>query len=1697
MGNLLSRSEQEDSATVAPSAGSPGSPATAANSVGEQPEKTPGTRRRAFLKSLRGRRKGIDTTISPTASIVPQAAVNPDPLSNEPPKEPIASSSIYPQQPPPVKPTEGEKSDLEREKLDPPPKDEQPIISTRSKKPLPALSMPQLTATDLNSGEAQKAEEAAYSDNIPPPTPNPLSISIKTTSAPTLFYIPTASALGSSSVRPRESLATRRSATSAGGVSPERAMLLNHPPRNPGRLARVNTTPNPLQPPRLDLSGFLAPSSLLPDSPMSAGGPKPGAQLATMAATSLDPKVLPSWLDRIAARGPQQAPIYLERLFQSVNDTEKQNLRLGSSASADPKLSSRYSMKASSERGNLRRNRYMDIIPYDNYRVKLVHPTPIVTPANASSIPANERMSDYINASYLNTCVDFNVNTKKARYPGQTYISTQGPLAETVGDFWGMVWDQNSYVIVMLTKEEERGRIKCYRYWPDRLVTPINGAASASASVASSAQAPNSALSSSSPVSSTVIRCSHGPDAELEVRLVEQKVVSNGEVILREFKLSRGTAASLKHQAGTTQQQTDTPSSDHASSPHNHVEHRTVWHVHYLEWPDHKSSNANSVLSVIDIARSLQRANPKAGPMVVHCSAGCGRTGTFCTIDSVLEQLESGLLLEPSPTLPQSIENGSSSPKTPSEPIELPPGADESDREDPIFLTVLKLRMQRINMVQTLEQFAFCYEAVVTRMIDWLAANKPITWTPVTTPSRRTALKPLAEDERKVVNVQLLRKQASKEGMDDGETATTTLRSEGSGEISADEGLVESASSQLDDRIIDQVDQSRGGVDEIPSVLPSSDALLSPPPPLTVNTEVVDSNVDSEDEVPLAIMKARSSPSTPTHRTSSSTLDSPRSPLTPVSQVATTPDRLKRYPLLTFDKPLRLAPNDSSSDEGSRATYESDSDSDSDYSNSSSRYDDDSDSDSSNLGTVRRRQPRATPVVVNGKSSKKRSPQLRSSHSISDTSSGDAELRRRPSGWFDSLVNTISSFIDPVETPEIDAETESKARIRQSTRSQSAVDIGLNTATLPQRPGSAPLPSPTPMSPLSPLTEEPNIMTAQDWFLMGKKYYTSKRWTQAAECFEKAAASSNPPHAESLKSLVDIYGPQKLSHPIKAAEWQKKYLAVMSSPEGLLAHGRHLRQMGKDDPKKEAEGIVLIRQSADKGFPEAMVEFGTYLRDVGKGGEAMAWFHKAAEQGYAQADEKVAEGYENGLGVPRDVVAGAAWRARVTERKRVEHMIKEKQRIEDEQRLEDARLQALKFAKEKEELEEGIRKREADILARRALDIPLRNAIRNVEWGIYITTGIEQLTKLVADGNIDAREYLDPELSTIPARCTTAMYYIGQYHASLPNLQAAAKWFKRCAESGYHEAMVTYAAFLLQGKGVEHIDQGQAIAWLMKAWESGKNKEAALALGEAFTKGIGVPPSPEKAVTWYTRAFDAGGYSEAAFALGLAYATGFTPGAADPSQWSQAYSIGDPTENETLRSRTEDKPRKLSVTAATRAQSFPTSTSDMPVFGEVDAKPNSSISPLSPRSDSRHQLPTPTQSRASSPLPVVTLGGIKPVPRNLTAINQDMKRAAEWYKKAADLGHSRACNNYGELFMTGRGVAKDDAVGVAWFKRAANNGLPEALYNVGRCYREGRGCVKDEEKALNYFIRAHNAGISEATKAMQASPYYKSPELPT
>ncbi|XP_062251206.1 receptor-type tyrosine-protein phosphatase C isoform X2 [Platichthys flesus] len=214
-----------------------------------------------------------------------------------------------------------------------------------------------------------------------------------------------------------------------------------------------------------------------------------------------------------------------------------------------PRIFSRHSVKEAKKSSNVPKNRYVDILPYDYNRVQL-------TTGNG------EAGCDYINASFID-------GYKEAK----KYIAAQGPKDETLGDFWRMVWEQQSSIIVMVTRCEEGNRVKCSQYWP-------------------------------------------APDREAEI--FEEFVVKlNSEEICPDY--------TIRHLSLTNKRE---KSSD-----------REVTHIQFMSWPDHGVPSEPHLL--LKLRRRVNAfKNFFSGPIVVHCSAGVGRTGTYIGIDAMMEAME-------------------------------------------------------------------------------------------------------------------------------------------------------------------------------------------------------------------------------------------------------------------------------------------------------------------------------------------------------------------------------------------------------------------------------------------------------------------------------------------------------------------------------------------------------------------------------------------------------------------------------------------------------------------------------------------------------------------------------------------------------------------------------------------------------------------------------------------------------------------------------------------------------------------------------------------------------------------------------------------------------------------------------------------------------------------------------------------------
>jgi len=241
-----------------------------------------------------------------------------------------------------------------------------------------------------------------------------------------------------------------------------------------------------------------------------------------------------------------------------------------------------FNRKIGQEDRNMLKNRYKNILPYDYTRVILKKPMSFKNEDNNSD-------ADYINANYIKLVYeDTTISPRTKPVPhSKIYIATQGPLPNTINDFWWMVWQEKSDCILMVTKEIERGKHKCYRYWPT--------------------------------LEQRSIRC--GP---FDVRiLLDSTNKSNVDSYShREFE--------LRYLGG--------------DENNDCLNVRRVIQYQYQAWPDQNiPSNPASILNF------LQEVNrrPPNGPLIVHCSAGIGRSGTLIVIDMLMDQLRhNGLTYE-------------------------------------------------------------------------------------------------------------------------------------------------------------------------------------------------------------------------------------------------------------------------------------------------------------------------------------------------------------------------------------------------------------------------------------------------------------------------------------------------------------------------------------------------------------------------------------------------------------------------------------------------------------------------------------------------------------------------------------------------------------------------------------------------------------------------------------------------------------------------------------------------------------------------------------------------------------------------------------------------------------------------------------------------------------------------------------------
>ncbi|XP_037776898.1 receptor-type tyrosine-protein phosphatase alpha-like [Penaeus monodon] len=241
-------------------------------------------------------------------------------------------------------------------------------------------------------------------------------------------------------------------------------------------------------------------------------------------------------------------------------------------------------VKVASLTANKYKNRYANILPFDKTRVLLERYD-------------DDPYSDYINASYVHSF------TKKKRF-----IATQGPKKSTLQDFWRMIWEQNVYVIIMVTSCNEGTMNKCSKYWPHVKEAPF---------------------------------CFTREDL---IVCTTKESTKNGYIV-RRIQIMKGD------------------------------DQRSCLQYQFVDWPDMGCpASPNDLVSFVAAVRPVFALGDFH--VVVHCSAGVGRTGTFIGLHNIMEEMDEGNSVD-------------------------------------VYECVLRMRKCRMNMVQTQRQYAYLYKCAL------------------------------------------------------------------------------------------------------------------------------------------------------------------------------------------------------------------------------------------------------------------------------------------------------------------------------------------------------------------------------------------------------------------------------------------------------------------------------------------------------------------------------------------------------------------------------------------------------------------------------------------------------------------------------------------------------------------------------------------------------------------------------------------------------------------------------------------------------------------------------------------------------------------------------------------------------------------------------------------------------------------------
>ena len=292
------------------------------------------------------------------------------------------------------------------------------------------------------------------------------------------------------------------------------------------------------------------------------------------------------------------------------------------------------------------------------------------------------------------------------------------------------------------------------------------------------------------------------------------------------------------------------------------------------------------------------------------------------------------------------------------------------------------------------------------------------------------------------------------------------------------------------------------------------------------------------------------------------------------------------------------------------------------------------------------------------------------------------------------------------------------------------------------------------------------------------------------------------------------------------------------------------------------------------------------------------------------------------------------------------------------------------------------------------------------------------------------------------------------------------KWFRKSASSGDAQIKFLVGLMYLEGRGATiKADQKQAQKYFsqaLKGFQTGadKNNAASMAgLANMYSKGVGVPQNLNEARKWYLKAAELGD-ANAQYQIAAMYAKGqgVSKDTKQAQMWcqravAQGLEAAGPLANELAKQMAQQAAQEQAAQKQEQAT-------------QNKARLDSLIA----------------QAEQGNADAQAELG------RQYLNVDQDYKRALEWFKKSADKGNAVAQNGLGVMYQHGLGVKQDSVEAVKWFKLSAAQNNEKALYNLGMCYYQGTGVAKDDMEAFSLIKQSAEKNFDLAQ--MQMGDFY-------